>query len=81
MSVQSQKANLTLLGNGRVTGGLNRRVDMRQFSWKAKPGVRPAEPEDLSESEEELAKAAILDKVMKGRQPTELLLRCKLSLF
>lgn len=30
----------------------------------------------MSQGEEEAAKAAILDKVMKGRQPTDLMLRC-----
>ncbi|KAJ4497723.1 hypothetical protein C8R41DRAFT_820834 [Lentinula lateritia] len=40
--------------------------------WKSQPGQsRP-----LSPAEEEAGKAAILEKVMKGRQPTDLMLRC-----
>ncbi|KAJ3760010.1 magnesium transporter [Lentinula raphanica] len=40
--------------------------------WKSQPSqTRP-----LSPAEEEAGKAAILEKVMKGRQPTDLMLRC-----
>lgn len=32
---------------------------------------------DVPDNEEDEARAAILDKVMKGRQPNDLMLRCK----
>lgn len=32
------------------------------------------------ENQEDIAKAAILEKVMKGRQPTDLMLRCECAL-
>ncbi|KAF7348605.1 Magnesium transporter [Mycena venus] len=37
---------------------------------------RPVEFNDLSDIQEEATRAAILEKVMKGRQPTDLMLRC-----
>lgn len=37
---------------------------------------KSVEPNNSSRSQEDDAKAAILDKVMKGRQPTDLMLRC-----
>ncbi|KAJ4479372.1 Mg2+ transporter protein cora-like protein [Lentinula aciculospora] len=39
--------------------------------WK-----QPGQTKPLSPAEEEAGKAAILEKVMKGRQPTDLMLRC-----
>ncbi|KAJ7598468.1 cora-domain-containing protein [Mycena floridula] len=48
--------------------------DRRNWSWRAEP--RKLEHKDMSQGEEDLARAAILDKVMQGRQPTELMLRC-----
>ena len=50
--------------------------DFRHASWYAKMKSKPVELDDLSERQEEAAKAAILEKVMKGRQPTDLMLRC-----
>lgn len=38
---------------------------------------KPVEFDGLSERQEEAAKAAILEKVMKGRQPADLMLRCE----
>ncbi|OJA20853.1 hypothetical protein AZE42_11489 [Rhizopogon vesiculosus] len=37
---------------------------------------KDAESSDMSDTQEEVAKAAILEKVMKGRQLTDLMLRC-----
>ncbi|KAF8970435.1 hypothetical protein BDZ97DRAFT_1791375 [Flammula alnicola] len=49
----------------------------RQISWSFKSHSRPTEfNEDLPDNEQDVARAAILDKVMKGRQPTDLMLRC-----
>ncbi|KAF8067752.1 cora-domain-containing protein [Lyophyllum atratum] len=45
----------------------------RNISWSTKQHTPPVE---LSNDEEDAAKAAILEKVMKGRQPTDLMLRC-----
>lgn len=55
----------------------------RQWSWFPRFGTQKNhepqnEPSDL---QEEAAKAAILEKAMKGRQPTDLLLRCEFSFF
>ncbi|RDB30358.1 Mitochondrial inner membrane magnesium transporter LPE10 [Hypsizygus marmoreus] len=44
----------------------------RNISWKQKQQPRPIE----FNGQEDVAKAAILEKVMKGRQPTDLMLRC-----
>lgn len=51
----------------------------RHISWTPKLNPRPVEFNGLSDEQEDAAKAAILEKVMKGRQPTDLMLRCKLS--
>lgn len=53
----------------------------RHISWTPKLNPRPVEFNGLSDQQEDAAKAAILEKVMKGRQPTDLMLRCKLSLL
>jgi hypothetical protein len=50
-------------------------------SWASKLPWRATESATLGnatlpDGHEEAAKAAILDKVMQGRQPTDLLLRC-----
>ena len=52
-------------------------VGLRRLSWMSKTNSRSAEFDGFSDSQEEEAKAAILDKVMKGRQPTDLMLRCE----
>jgi magnesium transporter len=50
----------------------------RGIAWLSKAQQKtPLEEEELPDVEEEAARAAILDKVMKGRQPSELMLRCK----
>lgn len=48
---------------------------VRHFRWR--PRNTLVEDQEPSEAEIEGAKAAILDKVMKGRQPNDLMLRCK----
>ncbi|PPR00289.1 hypothetical protein CVT24_005030 [Panaeolus cyanescens] len=48
----------------------------RNISWSFKSQSRNPEFGDIPDNEEDVARAAILDKVMKGRQPTELMLRC-----
>jgi hypothetical protein len=51
----------------------------RRMYWAHRgPHGRPVEYNPLSDIQEEAARAAILEKVMKGRQPTDLMLRCKL---
>lgn len=49
----------------------------RYISWSFKSQSRSAEFTDVPDNEEDVARAAILDKVMKGRQPTDLMLRCE----
>ncbi|KAF9456010.1 hypothetical protein BDZ94DRAFT_1271994 [Collybia nuda] len=48
----------------------------RCISWASKLNPRPVDFNGLSDEQEDAAKAAILEKVMKGRQPTDLMLRC-----
>jgi hypothetical protein len=50
----------------------------RYISWSWKSRVR--EFTDIPDNEEDAARAAILDKVMIGRQPTDLMLRCEFAL-
>jgi len=54
---------------------LPRSVRHVSWSWKSHSRVFAAVPDN----EEDAARAAILDKVMKGRQPADLMLRCKQS--
>jgi len=76
---------LTLLHHGGVSGRLHKRTNtavsnctgVRFISWSPRPNQRPVEFNDLSDGQEEAAKTAILEKVMKGRQPTDLMLRCE----
>jgi len=49
----------------------------RGITWSWKAPSRSKEFAEVPDNEEDAARAAILDKVMKGRQPTELMLRCK----
>lgn len=50
----------------------------RQISWIPGFNRRGNDiPEGSREGQEEAAKAAILERAMKGRQPTELMLRCE----
>ncbi|KAG5716171.1 hypothetical protein E4T56_gene10669 [Termitomyces sp. T112] len=46
----------------------------RAISWT--PKKRPDEHQPIDQLQDEATKAAILEKVMKGRQPTDLMLRC-----
>ncbi|KAJ3524023.1 hypothetical protein NMY22_g11185 [Coprinellus aureogranulatus] len=49
----------------------------RTISWSSKArALKAPEPADVPDNEEDAARAAILDKVMKGRQPADLMLRC-----
>ncbi|KAF9057174.1 hypothetical protein BJ165DRAFT_1418907 [Panaeolus papilionaceus] len=48
----------------------------RNISWSFKSQNRNPEFPDVPDNEEDVARAAIMDKVMKGRQPAELMLRC-----
>ena len=55
----------------------------RHMSWLPRLGVSFRSAQDNSfnsptDNQEEAAKVAILEKAMKGRQPTDLKLRCKL---
>lgn len=50
---------------------------IRHISWIPKLNTRPVEFNGLSDGQEEAAKSAILEKVMKTRQPTDLMLRCE----
>lgn len=55
--------------------GVSNGTAFRYFRWR--PWSEPLDgTEPLTEAEEQVAKSAILDKVMKGRQPTDLMLRC-----
>jgi len=49
----------------------------RGITWSWKSHSRAKEFAEVPDNEEDAARAAILDKVMKGRQPTELMLRCE----
>ncbi|KAG1859125.1 hypothetical protein C8R48DRAFT_714650 [Suillus tomentosus] len=54
-------------------------VSVRHFhlaSWKSFFRPKVQESSGMSDTQEEIAKAAILEKVMKGRQLTDLMLRC-----
>ncbi|KAH9917315.1 Mg2+ transporter protein cora-like protein [Fomitopsis serialis] len=47
------------------------------MAWLPRLNLRPSEPDsEPSDGLEEAAKVAILEKAMKGRQPTDLMLRC-----
>ncbi|KAF5351051.1 hypothetical protein D9756_008318 [Leucocoprinus leucothites] len=53
-------------------------IGTRRISWsfKSKPRPQPTDSNGIPDGQEDLTKAAILEKVMKGRQPTDLMLRC-----
>ncbi|KAJ6608245.1 hypothetical protein B0H10DRAFT_2068749 [Mycena sp. CBHHK59/15] len=56
---------------------LTARMMVRDISWGPKsPHYRKVEPDGLSDIQEQATRAAILEKVMKGRHPTDLMLRC-----
>jgi hypothetical protein len=52
----------------------------RYFGWSFRSQPRSSDSSSTSEGQDNLTKAAILESVMKGRQPTDLMLRCA-SLF
>lgn len=52
-------------------------INSRQIFWPSKSALRTAEFDCLPDNQEDAARATILDNVMKGRQPTDLMLRCK----
>ncbi|TDL22060.1 cora-domain-containing protein [Rickenella mellea] len=55
----------------------SRRVLTRDFSWaKLFNGKAYERQDEPSDGQDDAARAAILEKVMKGRQPTDLMLRC-----
>lgn len=54
-------------------------IGVRQMSWIPKFGTKQSDQfNSPMDNEEDIAEVAILKKVMEGRQPTELKLRCKL---
>ena len=60
--------------------GSSTRSQARRMSWVARFRGQAQEPFDnLSDGQDEAARAAIMEKVMQGRQPTDLMLRCKVS--
>lgn len=53
-------------------------TNSRHISWSFKSQPRPTGgSNEVPDNEEDAARIAILNKVMKGRQPTDLILRCK----
>ena len=52
-------------------------TNRRHISWSFKSQPRPSGFNGPPDNEEDAARIAILNKVMKGRQPTDLILRCK----
>ena len=61
------------------------RVPMRSMSsswvnWLNGQSRHSDPSNQISDGQDEAARAAILEKVMKGRQPTDLMLRCKYSM-
>lgn len=55
-----------------------RLIPVRHMAWLPKFNLRQSEPySEPSDGQEEAAKVAILEKAMKGRQPTDLMLRCE----
>ena len=68
----------------RSDGSVNSNVNIRSISWlgklfrNAQVGESHTSPSD---GQDEAARSAILEKVMKGRQPTDLMLRCTFLLL
>jgi magnesium transporter len=78
-SVSSRRvySNACVQSSGRRDQVSLQSIGLRHLSWISKTKNKSVEFNDFSESQEEEAKAAILEKVMKGRQPTDLMLRCE----
>jgi hypothetical protein len=51
-------------------------INARAVSWATKFNLRPSGPPNDSDAHEEAAKAAVLEAI-KGRQQTDLMLRCE----
>ncbi|EGN92508.1 hypothetical protein SERLA73DRAFT_190998 [Serpula lacrymans var. lacrymans S7.3] len=70
------RSSLSAHNKSRTNGKIKIRSleQYRTISWKSSLEMHSSE--SMSDGQEENAKAAILDKVMQGRQPTDLLLRC-----
>jgi len=54
----------------------SRFIFTRNISWRSQ--ARSTDASEHFDKEQEIERSTILDKVMKGRQPTELMLRCTL---
>jgi hypothetical protein len=54
----------------------NGNLNVRAFSWATKFNLRPSRPLNDSDPHEEAAKSAVLEAI-KGRQQTDLMLRCE----
>ncbi|KAJ7868598.1 cora-domain-containing protein [Mycena olivaceomarginata] len=65
------------LSSGTRRGPLNPQLMVRYASWG--PRQSRIDLSDLSGIQEEATRAAILEKVMKGRQPADLMLRCNVK--
>jgi len=59
----------------------NDNLRFRKIWWTFNRPPKMTDVQGLSRDQEDAAKAAILDKVMKGRQPTDLMLRCESPTF
>ena len=51
-------------------------TNRRHISWSFRSQPRYTGFNEVPDNEEDVARIAILNKVMKGRQPTDLILRC-----
>ncbi|TEB29971.1 cora-domain-containing protein [Coprinellus micaceus] len=72
----------TRIGHFRPTSSNATTWPRRGISWSSKArAVKLPEPAEVPDDEEDAARASILDKVMKGRQPADLMLRCTILDF
>lgn len=81
MYAQNSRASNVGPCNNRKSVG---RTSSRQMSWVSRllTRSRPSEPfPPISDGQDEAARSAILEKVMKGRQATDLMLRCTSTLI
>jgi hypothetical protein len=51
-------------------------LNTRGISWSFRQQPESPQPQGFSGEQEDATKSAILDKLMKGRQPADLMLRC-----
>ena len=80
---QSRAGGVLSLNERRSFSRIPAQINSRRYlSWLPKlgTGLRPQHDQfnGPMDNQEEAAKVAILEKAMKGRQPTDLKLRCKL---